>query len=332
MAHLRFIAAGFFIITLAAAFPLQAQEIQKPNTLHYHNGITLFEEGLFEQSAEELARFIKNYPEHSLVESARFYRARARAKVDPTRANAYYQQFIQSHPNTVFAQKLILDLADQRKQAGNFDGAIELYQQALDQSINQKQAARITYWMAEAEAEQENYEQARQYFLTLADDYPETEWAPKSLYARGRLYLTQQQYQQASQAFELLENRYPNDDMTRRIGTALGEAYYQQQQYQNAIESLKKSLPYLEGDQREKAIFLVAESYNAMNQFEEASSNYLQYINMTKGTEKERIAHYGLGVGLQQTGNLPLGSRRIRQGSGWTRYPGAQGTVLRSCK
>lgn len=295
MAHFRFLASGIFLLLLTVVVPLRAQEIQKPGTASYDNGITLFEEGLYAKSAEELAIFIEANPNHKLIESAKFYRARARAKVEPANANAYYQQFIQSHPNTVFAQKLILDFANEEKQAGNYQEAIVLYKQALQQSINKKQAARVYYWMAETEAENGNYNQARAYFLTLADDYPETELAPKALYARGQLYLTQNQFEQASQAFELLENRYPNDPMTRRIGTALGESYYQQQQYQNAIESLKKSLPYLEGDQREKAIFLIAESYNALNQFDEASSNYLQYINLTKGTDEERIAHYGLG-------------------------------------
>src|SRR5699024_1254607 len=82
---------------------------------------------------------------------------------------------------------------------------------------------------------------------------------------------------------------------TRRIGTALGESYYQQNKYKDAVDALKRSLPYLEGDSKTKAIYLIGQSYNALNNFDEASKSYLRYINMTEGTDQERIAHYGLG-------------------------------------
>jgi TolA-binding protein len=297
MAHFRKvrITSLFLVIVIQSFNFAYGQDIQKPNTTAYSNGINLFENGQYVKSADELAVFINDYPNHELVASAAFYRARARGEVDPAQAGAYYRQFMQSYPNTVFAQKLVLDIANNKKENGNYEEAIDYYQQALLQSINDKQASRVYYWLAEVEAERGNNNEARAYFLKLADDYPDSDWAPKALYARGRLFLTENEFEASSEAFELLENRYPNDDITRRIGTALGESYYQQNQYQKAVDALKNGLPYLEGDQKAKAIYLIAESYNALNRFDQASSNYLQYINLTKGTDKERTAHYGLG-------------------------------------
>lgn len=283
----------FVFVTLA--LPAEGQQIQQPLTTSYNQGISLFEAGQYAKSADELATFIDKHPGHELVPSAAFYRARARGKADPVRAGAYYQQFIQSYPNTVFAQKLMLDFAHSRRKAGNYDAALNYYRQALRQSINNTQSSRIYYWMAEMEANRGHKDQARLYYLTLANTYPKTEWAPKALFARGRLYLSENNYEEAAQAFELLKKRYPNNEITRRVGTALGEAYYQQKRFKEAIDALNKSLPYLEGDQKAKAIYLVAESHNALNNFDEASSNYLQYINLTKGTDMERPAHYGLG-------------------------------------
>ncbi len=295
MNHFSYTLILVMVLILAIVFPLQAQDIQKPNTVQYNNGISLFEDGLYEKSAEELAMFIQTHPDHALVESAEFYRVRSQAQGNPDQADAYYRQFIQEYPNTVFSQKLMLNLANNEREADKYDEAIRHYKLALQQTGNNKQAAKIYYWMAETEAENENYDQARAYFMQLADDYPESDLATKALYARGRLFLTENRFDASSGAFELLEERYPNDEMTRRIGTALGESYYQQHQYKEAIKALKKSLPYLEGDQRTKAVLLIAESYNALNNFDQASSNYLQYINLTKGTDKERTAHYGLG-------------------------------------
>src|SRR5690606_540396 len=43
------------------------------------------------------------------------------------------------------------------------------------------------------------------------------------------------------------------------------------------------------------AVFLIAESYNAVDAYAEASNYYLQYINLTEGQDAQRRAHYGLG-------------------------------------
>jgi TolA-binding protein len=274
---------------------LSAQGVQKSNTATYDDGITLFENGLYEKSAEELAHFVAHHPDNALVLSAEFYRARARAQADPRHAQVYYHQFLDQYPRTAFAQKIMIDLAHQEVQDSAYDQAIAHYQRALGQSITKNQSAKIYYWMAQAEEKKKNNRQSRKYYFTLANKYPDTQWAPKALFARGRLFLEEEKYEQASSTFQLILKRYPHNGITRKIGTALGQAYFKQQKYQQAINALKKNLLYLKGDQKNKAILLIAESYNAMNDFKKASAKYLQYINLTKGTPQEREAHYGLG-------------------------------------
>ena len=61
-----------------------------------------------------------------------------------------------------------------------------------------------------------------------------------------------------------MRERHPFDAMTRRIGTALGESYYQQRRYNEAIEALERALTTLDEENRSKAVFLIAESYNAL--------------------------------------------------------------------
>jgi TolA-binding protein len=287
-----FLCFAFLSLTVSG---LYAQDVQKAGTAAYDHGMTLFENGLYEKSAEELAHFVTHHPDNALVLSADFYHARAKAQTDPEHAQAYYQQFIEKHPRTAFAQKIMIDLAQKEVDAGDYDQAIDHYRRALKQSISKNQSAKIYYWMADAEAKNGNKQQAKQYYYTLASKYPNTEWAPKALFARGRLFLQEQKYDRASSVFQKIMKRYPHNDITRRIGIAQGEAYYEQQKYQKAINALKENLPYLKGDEKNEAILLIAESYNADNDFEKASTKYLQYINLTKGTDKERAAHYGLG-------------------------------------
>jgi TolA-binding protein len=283
------------LICLFGSSLLQAQEIQTPATEDYNQGIDLFQKGLYEKAAKELQQFIAKHEDHELLASASYYLARSKGQVDSLNKSAYYETFVEDYPRSDFSSKLLFELGDEAQQQQQYSQAVNYYQRALNLGLNKKKSAQTYYWMAEASASAGNNQQARSYFLTLADKYPESEWAPKALYARGRLYLSENKYDSSTDAFEILKDRYPNNEMTRRIGTALGESYYQQGRYKEAIKAFQEALPYLNDELRAKAVYLIAESHNYLNNFDEASTYYLQYINQNKGSDQVRIAHYGLG-------------------------------------
>ncbi len=280
----------FFLVNLICA-----QDIQSPATKAYTNGLQLYENGFFEEAAEQFQQFRQNYPNHDLRISADFYVARSKTGADSAHIETYYKKFVQSYPGSELSEVLLKDLGHRFVKSGKYEDAIIYYQQAIDSWMGEEYSAKTKYWIAEAAAENKDYSASRVYFMELANQYPKSGWAPKALYARGRLYLSQQQYKSASTAFEVLKERYPNDEITRRVGTALGESYYQQGKYKEAVEALQKALLYVDEDSQIKAIFLIAESQNYLGNYTEASKAYLRYINMTKGTPEERIAHYGLG-------------------------------------
>jgi TolA-binding protein len=285
------------LLSALLIFPLllNAQEVQKSATDDYEQGIALFDKGLYEKAVEEFNSFIEGNPDHELVTSAKFYQTRSLGKSDSVNIESYYESYIRSHPKETFSQKLLFELANKAEERMQYDKAISFYQRSLNYGMRDKQAAEVNYWIAENYVSMGNKEQGRERFLMLADNYPESTWAPKALYARGRLYLSENKYDSSSAAFELLKDRYPNADITRRIGTALGESYYQQGKYEEAIDAFINAMPYLEDDLKSKAVLLIAESHNYLQNFDEASEYYLQYINREKGTDNERKAHYGLG-------------------------------------
>jgi len=286
---------GLFIIILICPFFLQAQEVQHASTEHYEQGINLFKRGLYEQAANELSQFLSQHEDNGLHISTDYYLSRSKGRSDSLNKSAYYEHFIDQYPKSYFSTKLLFELARNSETDQKYEKALDYYKRAVNYGLNKKKGARTYYWMAEASVADGNNQQARSYFLTLADKYPKSEWAPKALYARGRLYLSENKYDSSTVAFEVLKDRYPNNEMTRRIGTALGESYYQQGEYKQAIKAFQNAMPYLDDELKSKAVYLVAESYNYLNNFDEASKYYLQYINMNKGTDKVRVAHYGLG-------------------------------------
>ncbi len=287
---------GFlFLLIIVFATMSYGQEVQKPSTELYEQGIRLFDQGLYEEAIGELQQFVSHHENHQLIPSAQFYIARARGKVDSTNNLSYYEQFIAEYPHSASATQLIFELGKQAEDEKQYDKAISYYQRALDLGVPKKKAAEAYYWMGETAATAGDTEQARKYFLTLADKYPGTDWAPKALYARGRLFLSENKYDASTEAFELLKTRYPNAEITRRTAMALGESYYQQGRYKEAIGAFQDAMPYLDEDMKTKAVLLIAESHNYLENFDQASASYLEYINRTKGTPEERAAHYGLG-------------------------------------
>jgi tetratricopeptide (TPR) repeat protein len=295
MINTRGILGLLFIGLFIGCLQLQAQEIQESNSKHFSEGTDLFDRGLYEEAAVEFENFLAQHENHELTPSAHYYLVRSRAQADSVNRSTFYEEFITNYPHSDFSSKLLFELGQESEKQEQYGAAHDYYDRALKLGLNDKKSARAYYWMGEAAAENGNNQQARSHFLTLADKHPRSEWAPKALYARGRLYLSENRYDSSTVAFEILKDRYPNNEMTRRIGTALGESYYQQERYEEAIEAFKNAMPHLEGEMESKAVYLTAESYNYLGNFDEASNYYLQYINLNKGTDKVRVAHYGLG-------------------------------------
>lgn len=289
------IAIRLLILSLVPA-ALAAQHEPQTGSTTIQEGIHLFEQGLYSEAAEKFERAIVEAGDDvQETELSAFFYTRTLIRLDSSRTDVVTRQFVQDYPKSRYASVLLKEQANQYKERGELDSAIEKMQTALKYPQSSAKRAELYYNIAETAAENGRNELARSTFLELSDEYRRSEWSPKALYARGRLFLEDELYEESSDAFELLRERHPFDAMTRRIGTALGESYYQQRRYSEAIEALERALTLLDDENRLKAVFLIAESYNALNDFENATRYYRRYINRADDEDQERIAHYGLG-------------------------------------
>lgn len=284
-----------FSFTFLFSLPVMAQEMRDVPEESFRTGLNLFEKGLYAEAIPYFEIAETNKASKPAREAAQFYKIRSLIRIDSTGAETYVNKFKQAYPFSNRVSLLLRDLAEKDIQNAEFESAIEKMDEALNFPQANRTRTKLYYTLGETAANAGDYELARSYFLELSDRYPRSDWSPRALYARGRLYLEEESYSEASEAFELLRERHPQDEMTRRIGTALGESYYQQRRFDEAITALNDALPYLEGENREKAVYLIAESHNALNQYEEATRFYRQYLNLAEGEERAKNAHYGLG-------------------------------------
>lgn len=274
---------------------VQAQNTPPPYNHEFTTGLNLYSHGLFPNAIDYFTIIDQEYNDPQLGEIAAFYRTKALSRLIPSQNSILFKEFVHTYPKSEKSGEVFLQLAGMAFQNNEYSSAIDYLNEGLNYELEPGEGAEAIYLKAEAYIEMNDLNSARKTYLEVANTYPDTPWAPRALYARGQLYLTENRYDNATEAFELLRSEYPNDEMTRRIGTALGESYYQQKRYEEAIEAFKDAMPYLEGEFESKATLLIAESANYLNRYDQASTYYLRYINQNKGTDKEKLAHYGLG-------------------------------------
>lgn len=285
----------FLIFQLTLVSSVFAQNEQESYQENFQTGLTLFEKGLYAEAIPYFEYVAEQGANPLTRETAAFYKARALTQIDSVATNQHVDNFVQAYPGSNNAAVLLRDVAEEYLIAGNYEAAIDRMDEALNFPQSYNNRAELYYTLGETAANAGNFELARGYFLDLANTHSRSEWSPRALYARGRLFLEEQEYAEASQAFELLRERHPQNAMTRRIGTALGESYYQQRKFEEAIEAFEDALPYLDDENRAKAVYLAGESHNALNQYERATAYYREYLNLIDDPEQSRIAHYGLG-------------------------------------
>ncbi|MEX2463358.1 MAG: tetratricopeptide repeat protein [Balneolaceae bacterium] len=274
---------------------LSAQHEQESNNRLFQSGLDLFEKGLFLESISYFEEASLQSENEMGRETADFYKARAYTQIDSAATDYHVDQFIQTYPGSNRVANLLRNLADQHMVRGEHTDAIRRMDQALNYPQSYTDRAELYYILGETAAEHGDYQLARRYFLELSDNHGRSIWSPRALYSRGRLYLEEERFEESADAFELLRERHPNTAEARRIGTALGESYYQQRRYPEAIQSFEEALPYLDEENRLKALYLIAESHNVLNNYPEATRYYRIYLGRVENPSEERIAHYGLG-------------------------------------
>ncbi len=287
---------NIFLVAFALLFTdVHAQSHQDSYSRSFQAGLDLFERGLFAESIPLFKEAVESSENEINRETADFFIVRAFTQIDSLGTDIHVDRFVQSYPGSNRVAILLREVAEQHLDRGEYSYAIRRMDQALNYPQSYMNRAELYYSLAEVAAQSGDYDLARRYFLELSDEHRRSIWSPAALYSRGRLYLEQEQFSEAADAFELLRERHPNTAMARRIGTALGESYYQQRRYEEAIQAFRDAIPYLDDENRTKAFYLIAESYNAINAYSDATRYYREFLRRVDDPHEARIAHYGLG-------------------------------------
>ncbi len=196
------------------------------------------------------------------------------------------------------------------------DLATETLFDVLDSKPTDDVASRALYWIGESFERMGETETAVTYYERAAMEYSFTEIAPQALYAMGYTHAKSKEYAEAVKAFELLAARYPRSSYLSDVGIALAEAYYELGDYDRTIEEIQNRLSVLEGSNKDRAIFLMAESYNQKRDSENAILNYRLLTGGDKNELYYRPAVYGLAWNYHFEESFPWAAEQFEIAAG----------------
>lgn len=292
---IRTMVMTFLMLCTASWTAAEAQGVIESPNKQYQTALQQFQEGIYTEAMDGFRLVTETTGNRAMAESAGYYLVLATARVEPEMLDRRTEWFVRRFPHSRRAADLLKEVGHHKLEEGFHRSAIDWFERAVERPMSRRQRTELLYQMGDAAATDGETREARSYFMRLADEDPGSLWAPRALYARGRLFLEEELYEESADAFELLRQRYPEDAMTRRIGTALGESYYLQRRYREAIQALTDAIPNLSGESLTRAVYLIAESHNMLDELEQAQQYYRYYLNRVEDSDAQRIAYYGLG-------------------------------------
>jgi TolA-binding protein len=292
------------ILALGAVCPTEsrAQRTTQTSESEYAAAFKLYSDGLFDPSVEAFRTFRGKHPRHVSAPEALYYEGAALLALGrDAEAGERFRRFNDRYPDHPLALESSLALGKYYFDRGEHQQAITNLEEVLREGPPYEVAAKALYWMGEASAREGDLDAAVEYFARCAQAYRTSSTAPTAQYAVAYTEVKRGNFDAARNAFEILAERYPNSPYARTIGLALAEIYYDLGQYADAVAEIEDRLPSLRGDVRDRAEFLLAESYNHLRQSQDAIVRYRRFTDDPDGPYFEASV-FGLGWNYQQEG------------------------------
>src|SRR5690606_38246876 len=280
-----------------ASVPIEAHaQLEAVNADHeFTSAYDLFVSRLYQEAIDAFHNFRARHPDHVNAADALYFEAEsALALGREEEAIALFRRFERRYPMHPLSAKSRLALGQFFYSSGQYDKAIHVLDEVLADDPGAEASAKALYWMGESSLHLERYDEALEYFSRAANEYRSTETAPVALYAIAFTQVKQEEYDAAARSFELLAARYPDSPYALDIGLALAEVYYELNDYQRVITEVTRRMPNLEGEARERAVFLLAEAHNQLGNSEDAIVQYRRFTESNPTSPYYRRALYGL--------------------------------------
>lgn len=306
------LASIFALLLVPGQFAVSQPRDPLPDDV-FATALGQYRSNLFSSAAESFADYRRAFPDHFRLPEALYYESEARLTLgDQAEAVRLLEQFDELYPLHPYSFQAHLTLGRHFIQSGSHEEAIKTLARVLDASPSDEQAAKAVYWMGESSQRLGRNNDALAYFTDAANSYPRTDTAPRALYALAYHQVRLMRYDDAARTFERLVSEYPASPLSANIELALAEVYYETSDYIRTISEIERRLPNITGAIEERALFLMAESYNHLRDSGKAILYYRRFTEDNTGSPYYRRALYGLAWNYYLEGSYEWSAEQFR--------------------
>ena len=288
---------GLLVILLLGPVTVDSAEAQISSSPPdaFTEAYELYQDNLYGAAANAFRALRRDNPRHVKAAEALYYEASSQLALgrieDAVRLFRVLQQRYPAHP---LAQEARLALGQYFYEQGDFEQAISTLSDVVDDRPPAEVAAQSLYWMGSAANELGRTDEAIMHWRRAANEYRRTSAAPMALYAIAFVNVEAERYDEAARELERLSERYPDTPYARDVGLALAEAYYELGDYERAVQEIRQRMGQLDDQARDRANFLLAESYNQLRDSQNAIRYYRRFTEGNPNSPFYRRAVYGL--------------------------------------
>lgn len=220
-----------------------------------------YEDGFYEVSLGMLERFQKEYSDSSQLK-----------QVSLLSGQCYFQQ-------------------------GRYLEALNIFEKLFDDPQGASFKDAIYFWMAEVHFKGGNFDKAVTFYQRLINDFPQSSYAAAAYYSLGWSLSQIGKYAQAVQTFKSLLEKFPSEPQSKDAAFKLMECLYNLKEYSQLKDKIKPVLKLYANDtlRLPYLYFYLAESEYYLDDFEQASKDYLKSAQASKEQKVQALSRLGLG-------------------------------------
>jgi TolA-binding protein len=263
----------------------------------FTSGMEAYHLKLYSDANQIFEDIIENYGiEDELYASARYYSADALLKMGKSEESAAGFEFISNHVIwSNFREESLFNLGMIYFDAGRFSLSRKNLVQLIGDYPHGEYTGSAYYWIGESYAEEDRLDDAVDFLLRAIEDRPSNTHRDHSIYALAGVYERQEDYNNAVKYYDQLLSYYPNSSLANQAQLRIGICYFKLNDYYTSILELNDpSLSGLSEKSLVEGLYLLANSYYQVEEYENAVKSYSEIIEKFPSSSVTRNTHYGL--------------------------------------
>ena len=263
----------------------------------FDSGMRAYHLRLYAEANRIFEEIIEDYGiEDELYASARFYSAESLLKLGKKEEAAAGFEFISNNIIwSYFREESLFKLGMIYIDDGKYFLSRKNFVSLLKDYPYSEFSGSAYYWIGESYAREDRLEDAVDFLLRAIDDKRGNTHRDQSIFALAGVYEKKGDYNNAVKYYDQLLSYYPNSSLAKQAQLRIGICYFKLNDYHTSILELNDpALSNLSDNFLVEGLYLLANSYYRVEEYENAAETYSVIIEKFPGSSFTRNAQYGL--------------------------------------